>query len=290
MAKRQTDTKIWTTQRWFKKLHPFHKLVWKYLTDMCDHAGIWKIDFGQLVEDTGIDDFELKSFLGSCNKDFDKQNGEQISKERVKLVDKKIIWLTGFIRFQYENKDFKINPKVPAIKSALTILKGYGILEEALNKGYITLSEPFERTIDIDRDIIQGDGIGDSKRGTGEKKEGREGWNQMPGPEAQSLELPEMKAGAVHQLLMLQGSKEATKDDVLKLWGIFKIQNLNGSKFYNSENDVFSHFINWSKTQKINGTHQQQTARSNPKTAGVSKLLGSLKEDLDAGRAGNTTS
>lgn len=178
MAKRQTDTKIWTTQRWFKKLHPFHKLAWKYLTDMCDHAGVWKIDFGQLVEDTGLEDFDLKSFIVCCNQDFDKENGEKISRERVKMVGKNIIWLTGFVRFQYENKDFKINPKVPAIKSALTLLNGYGILTEALYKGYITLSEPFERTIDRDIDKNKGvrvesneDSIGGMGEKEGEKRE-----------------------------------------------------------------------------------------------------------------------
>jgi len=170
MAKRQTDTKIWTTQRWFKKLHPCHKLAWKYLTDVCDHAGIWKVDFGQLVEDTGIEDFDLRAFIDACNQDFDKENGEKISRERIKLVNKKTVWLTGFVRFQYENKDFMINPSVPAIKSALTLLNGFGILQEALDKGYITLSKPFERTIDRDRDKSNREEVGgkeDEKRGMG---------------------------------------------------------------------------------------------------------------------------
>ena len=181
MANRQTDTKIWTTQRWFKKLHPSHKLAWKYLTDVCDHAGIWKIDFGQLVDDTGLEDFDLTVFIHSCNQDYDKENGQKISRERIKIVNKKTVWLTGFIRFQYENKDFMINPEVPAINSALTILKGYGILDEGLTKGYYTLTKPYVkrtgRTRDIDKDIdksLEGK-IEDSKGGMGEKEGGRKG-------------------------------------------------------------------------------------------------------------------
>jgi len=143
MAKRQTETKIWSTQRWYKKLHPYHKLVWKYLTDCCDHAGIWKVDYGQLVDDTGIEDFNLPQFIQACNTDFDPETGEKIFRERLKYVTKGIIWITGFVKFQYENKDFLINPDVPAIKSALQILNGYGILQEGLDKGYITLSKPF---------------------------------------------------------------------------------------------------------------------------------------------------
>jgi hypothetical protein len=183
MANRQTDTKIWTTQRWFKKLHPNHKLAWKYLTDVCDHAGIWKVDFGQLVDDTGLEDFDMSFFINACNQDFDKENGEKISRERIKVVNKKVVWLTGFIRFQYENKDFMINPEVPAINSALTILKGYGILEEGLSKGYYTLTKPYVkrtvRTRDIDkdtnRDIILEGNKDESKGGTGETREGGKG-------------------------------------------------------------------------------------------------------------------
>lgn len=143
MAKRQTETKIWTTQRWYKKLHPYYKLAWKYLIDVCDHAGIWKIDYGQLIDDTGIENFNLADFMLACNEDFDPETGEKIFRERIKYVTKGVLWITGFVKFQYENKEFLINPEVPAIKSALQILNGYGILKEGLDKGYITLSKPF---------------------------------------------------------------------------------------------------------------------------------------------------
>lgn len=143
MSKRQAETKIWSTQRWYRKMHPYHKLVWKYLIDCCDHAGIWKIDYGQLVEDTGIEGFNLAQFIEACNTDFDKETGERIFRERVLVVNKGILWITGFVRFQYENKDFQVNPEVQVIKSALAILNGYGILQQALDKGYITLSKPF---------------------------------------------------------------------------------------------------------------------------------------------------
>lgn len=145
MAKRYTDTDIWIKQRWFKKLEPSHKLVWKYLTDRCNHAGIWKIDYAQLIDDTGIDGFDLSSFIDSCNTDFDPKNGKKISRERIKLIEKfNILWITGFIQFQYEGKEFSVNPRVPAIKSALEILHGYKTLTEGLQKGYITLTEPFK--------------------------------------------------------------------------------------------------------------------------------------------------
>lgn len=93
---------------------------------------------------------------------------------------------------------------------------------------------------------------------------GKDEWNKMPGPECGSLELPEIKAGAALQLSTLSGNKP-TMENIYDLWGVFKTQNLTGTKFYNSQNDVFSHFINWSKTQKINGSNQQSTGNGSGK-------------------------
>lgn len=286
MARRQTDTKIWSTQRWFKKLDPYHKLAWKYLTDVCDHAGIWKIDFGQLVDDIGVENFDLKAFINACNQDFDKENGCKISRDRIKMINKSTIWLTGFVRFQYENKEFLINPAVPAIKSALTILNGYGILQEALDKGYITLSKPFERTIDIDRNRDKDiRGLEEEKGGMGEKEEEKgksDTWKQRPGTDEHCLVLPKLKENSVIELLRIANGKSPTREEVLGLWMVFKVQNFTGENYYQSPEKAFSHFVNWSKQQKINGTHQQQPNRSNPKTAGVDKLLGKIHENISA--------
>lgn len=159
MAKRYTDTTIWKKQRWFRKLSPIHKLAWKYITDTCDHAGILKIDFSEFSDDLGIDEFDINEFINECNTDFDKKDGKKIQRERIKLIQENIVWITGFIKFQYENKDLEVNPAIPAIYSALTILNGYGTLNEGLSKGYLTLSQPYIkgmlRTKDKDKDIIE---------------------------------------------------------------------------------------------------------------------------------------
>lgn len=92
---------------------------------------------------------------------------------------------------------------------------------------------------------------------TGEEKGGmgeREGvWKTMPGEENLGLELPEIKAGSAMQLMHYAGNK-STIEQVYGLWDVFKVQNFTGKKFYQTPNDTFSHFINWSKTQKVNGT------------------------------------
>lgn len=187
MAKRYTDTTIWKNQRWFKKLSPIHKLAWKYITDTCDHAGILKIDFSEFVDDLGVDEFNIMEFIKLCNSDFDKETGKKIERERIKLLKNNTVWITGFMKFQYESKgDIKINTLVPAVYSALTELDNLSVLEEGLSKGYLTLSEPFAKgyqrvkkglpkgsltlkDISISKDII----IEESKeRGVGETKNG----------------------------------------------------------------------------------------------------------------------
>lgn len=45
MSKRFTDTQKWRNE-WFRTLPLKAKLVWTYLCDECDHAGIWKVDLG----------------------------------------------------------------------------------------------------------------------------------------------------------------------------------------------------------------------------------------------------
>jgi hypothetical protein len=140
MAKRFTDTEIWKKQRWFRKLSPVNKLAFFYIKDQCNHAGIWKIDCSDLIDDIGLKDFNLDEFINEMNLDFDKINGSKIHKERVKKVKDNNLWITGFLQFQYESKE-KLVSINPCVKTALQILNGLDVYKEGLNKGYITLKE-----------------------------------------------------------------------------------------------------------------------------------------------------
>lgn len=167
MAKRFTDTNIWKNQKWFRRLTPINKLFWRYLTDACDHAGVWKIDYLTITEDLGIEDFSISAFIEACNQDFDKLTGKPLVKERVILVADSHLWLTGFIQFQYENKQKTVNQKVAVIRSALEILEGLSILQQGLDKGYIRLTEPLDKGYqtlkdkDRDKDVLEEEGAGE---------------------------------------------------------------------------------------------------------------------------------
>ena len=140
MAKRFTDTEIWKNQRWFRKLSPINKLAFFYIKDQCNHAGIWKIDCSDLIDDLGLEDFNLDEFINEMNLDFDKINGNKKYKERVKVIKDNNLWITGFMQFQYESKEKLISIN-PCVKTALQILNGLDVYKEGIDKGYLTLKK-----------------------------------------------------------------------------------------------------------------------------------------------------
>lgn len=105
---------------------------------------------------------------------------------------------------------------------------------------------------------------GDMNRGMGEGKgggppaESAQGWNQFPGKSELELELPDVQANCALELLVLNGTK-AERPHIDRLWQVFKNQHFTGKKYYHSPEDAFHHFINWAKTQKINGASQEST-------------------------------
>lgn len=142
MAKRFTDTDLWKTQRWFRKLTPAYKLAFCYIKDTCNHAGLWKVDCSDLIEDLGFDEFDFNEFVDTVNIEFDKISGKKIVKERLRIV-KNNLWITGFIQFQYEGKDKAVSLSSP-VRTALLILQSIDLLQFSIDKGYITLKEPLQ--------------------------------------------------------------------------------------------------------------------------------------------------
>lgn len=92
------------------------------------------------------------------------------------------------------------------------------------------------------------------------------GWNTFPGPESKNLVLPELTVGAVIQLFEITKQTKVIQFQVQGLWNVFKVQNFTGKKFYQDEGDVFSHFINWCKTQDIKKVtqHAEQNQLTSP--------------------------
>lgn len=183
MAKRFGDTDIWKRQRWFRKLSPDYKLSFMYIKDQCDHAGIWNIDCSDLIEDLGIDKFIIDKFISDCNTEYDKLTGEKSFKERVRILPKGYIWVIGFVQFQYKGKGGLVNPYAAPVTTALQILNGLNLLDEALEKRIITLTEvlpegyltPKDKEKDKDKGYLKTDkNLKNGKFGRNFKAQGEE--------------------------------------------------------------------------------------------------------------------
>lgn len=153
MAKRFTDTGLWKDQRWFRKLSPTHKLAFCYIKDQCNHAGLWKIDCSDLIEDLGLDSFDFEVFIASINTEYDKTTGAKILKDRI-IVVKNFLWITGFIQFQYENKAKEVSISAP-VKTAFLNYIGLDILHTSVSKGYVTLTKDLiEKYVSLNDNLL----------------------------------------------------------------------------------------------------------------------------------------
>lgn len=101
MAKRFTETGIWEKE-WFMKLSPKHKCLFRFLTEKCDHAGVWEPNW-QLAT----------IYIGEkCD-----MSDLMVLNDQVEKLSNGKIWLPGFINFQYGKLSEKSPAHIPVFKS-----------------------------------------------------------------------------------------------------------------------------------------------------------------------------
>lgn len=94
MSKRFTDTEKWNDP-WFRNMSNEHKLLWYYLCDNCDNAGIWKVDFG-MAEFKIRCKYDYKETLSVLNSD--RMEGEF---RVLELMGGRYWFIYGFYSFQW---------------------------------------------------------------------------------------------------------------------------------------------------------------------------------------------
>lgn len=124
-----TDTDKWK-KRFIRQLDPEMKLLWIYILDDCNHAGIWEVDM------------EIASIrLGY---DYSKVDWVTPFMDRVIAFDAGDKWfLPDFIDFQYG----ELNPNSNVHKSVISLLEKYNL--QGYIKGLDTVSY---RVMDKDKD------------------------------------------------------------------------------------------------------------------------------------------
>lgn len=111
MAKRFTDTEKWD-RPWFRSLKNNYKLLWCFVLDKCDIAGVWYVDF------------EMATFqIGSK---FDRKEAENVFQKQIEVNGDRWL-LKDFIPFQYgsleaSNKVYKnVNAKLLNFKEGASM-------------------------------------------------------------------------------------------------------------------------------------------------------------------------
>ena len=126
-----TDTDKWK-KRFVRELSPQHKLLWFYILDDCNHAGIWEVDIEVASIRVGYElvyDMLPQSFL-----------------DKIEIFDNGDKWfIPDFIDFQYG----ELNPNSNVHKSVIQLLERYNLM--GYLKGSQTLPEGVK---DKDKDIV----------------------------------------------------------------------------------------------------------------------------------------
>ena len=128
MAKRFTDTNKWS-KSWFMDLSTMDKLLWIYILDTCDHAGIWEANWKLVNFMTGLT-------LSGLPESFNKQ---------VTPLDGKRYFIRDFVEFQYGI----LNDNNNAHRSVLNVLQKYNIKTLPPNE---PLNSPSQGAQDKDKD------------------------------------------------------------------------------------------------------------------------------------------
>ena len=137
MAKRFTDTEKWEDE-WFTDLSNDYKVIWFYLLDTCDNAGVWKKNIKKL------------NYL--CNTNVSTDDLLKVFSKRITILADEKWFINKFCIVQYGH-DF-LQSKNKAVLSAVKKLIIEGVL---VDNGYSidTLSIPYQYSIDTPKEQVK---------------------------------------------------------------------------------------------------------------------------------------
>lgn len=153
-AKRFRDTGRW--RGWYRELPPKIKLLWDYLCDECDHAGIFKEDYALASFCIGeaVTWEDVKTFLAS----------------KIVRIDSDKLFIPSFIEFQYGLcEEVRLNPENNAHKGVIKELRKNGIDPDSLAPSKPLPSPSYGAHEDLARSTGKGkgEGIGTEEGGMG---------------------------------------------------------------------------------------------------------------------------
>lgn len=156
MSKRLTDTDKWGDP-WFSELNASRKLLWLYLLDTCDHAGVYKHSIRLMEFHTG----ERLTI----------QEVETVFKDRVFAVSDEVMFIPKFLKFQYASGLTSRKPVIVSVVKRLKDLDLIPMVQEQLGNDFITITEPLNNDCNIIKDKSKDKSKDKDKRKSKDKKE-----------------------------------------------------------------------------------------------------------------------
>ena len=174
MAKRFTDTNKWR-KPFIRGLQGAYKLLWFYILDDCDHAGIWIVD---------MEVAEIR-----IGEPMDIEKAIQLFSDKIYIFDNGERWfISDFIEFQYG----VLSETNRAHNSVINILMKYELINK--NKELIsTLQGAKDKDKDKEEDKDKEINIEFSEfwdlydKKTGDKKKIEKGWNKLKDKERELI-------------------------------------------------------------------------------------------------------
>jgi hypothetical protein len=224
MSKRFTDTEKWKDD-WFLSLSNDYRIVWQWLLDNCNHAGICKpsINLLNMMCNTKLTDEVLFEVFND------------------RLFNYNTFWfIPKFLKFQYGS----LNSKKPAVVSVIKELKKHNLIhliEEQLFNDSIIITESLPNDYDIikdkDKDKVKDKDVLLLKG----KKYLSEDFKELPNQYFQVI---------IEQMKIVKQT-DVNRNQIESLWESFKLEKLTGETYYNNESEVYKYFVNWIKNQKF---------------------------------------
>lgn len=165
MPKRFTDTDKWK-KPFIRGLQGPYKLLWFYILDDCDHAGIWQVDFevARIRIGEQVDGDQALKLFG----------------DRIVVIEKFKWFVPDFIRFQYG----ELNEKNRAHASVMAILKNHKVLTSPLqgakdkDKDMDMVKDKDKDKKSIEKEIFENETFITDLQSIHKGKDLREAWEQ----------------------------------------------------------------------------------------------------------------
>jgi uncharacterized protein YdaU (DUF1376 family) len=172
-----------------------------------------------------------------------------------RLTEKQILFIMGkmdedvILKFKKDDKGLYFNER---LENEIERRKSFSnSRRENVKKRYNSTSVDTSVSTSVDTSVLRMETENETINNTINVKNGF-----FANSENMGLELSEINIDACIQYLHLTKQKKVNKEFICKLWQIFKLKEFTGLKFYNSEADIFCHFLNSLKYEKIEDVKQ----------------------------------